>query len=118
MRDSSRKPSNVEIFALYHLGLDRSGVYRFRNLSDCARVYGVDPSTFMTWLSGAQLDPDMVGTVEFNMAKWHAEAQFVAATDAERLIAEAHAGYGEALRRRKPGTFFHAVDYDDIWGDN
>jgi len=113
----STRPDARELFGLYHLGLDREGRYRFRNLSECGRVLDVDPGQLMDWLREVQMDPDSVGQVDFNMAKWHAEAQFVSPAEADALLDRAHAGYVEALQRRAPGRFFHQVDYDDIWGD-
>ncbi len=111
------RPSAVELFALYHLGLDREGRYRFRNLSDCARIYGVEGATVLRWLQADGADPDTVSHVDFNLTRWHVDAQFVQAEDAPTLIAKAWNGYCEALARRDPSRVFHDVDYDDIWGD-
>lgn len=111
------RPSAVELFAFYHLGLDATGKYRFRNLADAARHYGVERSTILAWLRADFLDPDTVSHVDFNLTRWHVEAQFVAPEGVSALVAQAWQGYHEALKRRDPSRVFHDVDYDDIWGD-
>jgi len=111
------RPSPLELFALYHLGLDREWRYRFRNLADCAKIYAVPSATVLQWLQADGCDPDTVSHVDYNLTRWHVDAQFVQPQDAQALVAQAWHGYGEALARRDPSRVFHDVDYDDIWGD-
>ena len=112
------RPAPKDLFALYHLGLDAQGSYRFRNLSDVARTCAASPETVLQWLRESRIDPDTISHVDFNLSKWHVEAQFVAAADAGALVQKAWDGYQAAARdRRDPERVFHDVDYDDIWGD-
>jgi hypothetical protein len=111
------RPSPRELFALYHLGLDREGRYRFRNLHDCARAHGVDAATFEGWLRRHRLDAASVKRVDFNLAVAHAEAQFVAADRVAGFVAETWAAF-EAARAGRPLTHDRLdVDYEDVWGD-
>lgn len=105
------------LFALYHLGLDANGSYRFRNLAQCARHLQLDHARLRQLLSAARIDPDTVGHVDFPLSTFHAEAQFVAQSAAQALIDTAWSGYQEALGRIDPSRFHHSVDYDDLWGD-
>jgi hypothetical protein len=111
------RPDDRTLFALYHLGLDPVGRYRFRNLHECAKAVGTDTATLQQWLEDARIDQDTASRVDFNVTKWHVEAQFVAPADAPALIDRAWTGYQHALRDRGTGDFRHDVDYDDIWGD-
>ena len=111
------KPDAKALFALYHLGLDLEGRYRFRNANECANVVGVNVDTLQQWLLAARIDQDTVSRVDFNVSKWHAEAQFVQPAQAQPLIDEAWAGYTTALRNGGAGDVRLDVDYDDIWGD-
>lgn len=111
------RPSPIELFAFYHLGLDSDGSYKFRNVSDCARRYKVDNATVQQWLREAAIDPETVGQVPFNLARFHVDAQFISEDKKKALVQEAWSGYQQALRRRDPSRFHHHVDYDDLWGD-
>ncbi len=110
-------PADVELFALYHLGLDGNGAYKFRNLTDVARIFRVDTQTVQQWLLEHAMDPDSMSQVEFDLAKWHVEAQFVAVADAHALAQRAWNAYTVALKHRDPHRVHHSVDYDDLWGD-
>lgn len=111
------KPDAKSLFALYHLGLDPYGRYKFRNLHDCARALGVETATLLQWLEQGRIDQDTVSRADFNVAKWHVEAQFVTAADAAQLVEKAWATYQDALRKSAGDRVIHDVDYDDIWGD-
>jgi len=111
------RPPDVELFALYHLGLDGDGVYKFRNLTDVAKIFRVQAQTVQQWLCESSMDPDSMSQVEFNLAKWHVEAQFVAATGAQALAQRAWDAYTLALKHLDPHRVYHSVDYDDLWGD-
>ncbi len=114
------RPDVQALFALYHLGLDGSGVYRFRNLADCARHCQVPAGQLQRWLQDDRIDADAVKSVAFNLTRYHVDAQFVAPEHAGALIAEAYRGFRDAQRQtrgRSGGEFVHDVNYDDIWGD-
>ena len=111
------RPTPIDLFAFYHLGLDADGSYRFRNVNDCAKRWQVDNATVQTWLREAAIDPETVGQVPFNLTRFHVDAQFVVADKARDLVQQAWRGYQDALRLREPGRFHHDVDYDDLWGD-
>jgi len=115
-----QRPDARGLFALYHLGLDGSGVYKFRNLAECARHCQVPVGQLHTWLQAERIDADAVKRVPFNLTKYHVDAQFVAPDQAQALIAEAYRGFRDAQRHargRSDAGFVHDVDYDDIWGD-
>ena len=107
------------LFALYHLGLDGQGAYRFRNLQQCARELKLDAGQLTRMLQSARIDAETLGQVEFPLSKWHVEAQFVAADAAQDLIDRAWTTYQEALQKAQLGSgkFHHSVNYDDLWGD-
>ncbi len=110
-------PTPKALFALYHLGLDASGAYKFRNLAQCARHLQVDTQLLQALLAAAHIDSETVGHVDFALSKWHANAQFVTPDGATTLVDEAWNGYQEALKRMDKSQFFHSVNYDDVWGD-
>jgi hypothetical protein len=110
-------PTPKQLFALYHLGLDAAGAYKFRNLQQCARHLSIDTQLLQSLLAAAHIDADTVGHVDFALSKWHAKAQFATPDTAQALVDEAWNGYQEALGRMDPSQFFHSVNYDDVWGD-
>ncbi len=111
------QPTPKALFALYHLGLDASGTYKFRNMAQCARYLQIETERLQALLAAAHIDADTVGHVEFPLSKWHAQAQFVTPDTAGKLIDDAWTGYQEALARIDRSQFFHSVNYDDLWGD-
>lgn len=110
----SDRPHPRELFALYHLGLDPEGEHRFRNIGDVAKRYNVDRTTAMEWLVDARIDPDTVGTVEFNLSKLHVDAMFLDAELHAEFIVTAYDGYLVALESATPGHFYHDHDYDKM----
>lgn len=107
-------PPARELFALYHLGVDKQGQYAFRNLRDVARLYNTSNETVQAWLKAHRIDPETVGQVEFNLSRRHVDAQLAAPDQLPAVIDEAWAGYREALAGQQPGQFFHDHDYDDL----
>lgn len=115
---SNVKPSDLELFALYHLGLDGQGAYRFRNLAECARHLHASPGQVQQWLQQAGIDADAVKAVPFNLTKCHVDAQFVALDQASAFVQTTWAAFQQARKgRSQAGDFHHDVNYDDIWGD-
>ena len=114
----AERPEPKALFAFYHLGLDSDGVYKFRNLPDCAKRWNTTLAEVQRWLQAAQIDAEAVKQVPFNLTRFHVDAQFVAPADAPRLIDEAWRGYQLALRNRRADHFQHDVDYDDAWMKN
>lgn len=112
-------PQPRELFALYHLGLDQQGKYRFRNIEQCARLLQVEVGTLQKLLQAARIDAGTMGEVEYPLSTWHVEAQFVAQDGAEDLVNRAWTAYQEALQKAQLGSgkFHHTVNYDDLWGD-
>lgn len=114
-----KPPDPRELFAYYHLGLDRRGRHAFRNLADLAREYGTDRDTASQWLKSSGLDPDTVGTVDYNLSALHVDAMLLVADRVEQdrvdsFVAEAWKGYVEALSDAVPGTFHFDIDYDEL----
>ena len=116
---TAARPTAQTLFALYHLGLDDSGVYKFRNMAECARHCAVSVEALQAWLRHDRIDSDVVKTVPFNLTKLHVDAQFVAPEDSAALVERAF-GEFRAAQQRFAGSsdkFVHDVNYDDIWGD-
>ncbi|MSP91286.1 MAG: hypothetical protein EXR79_05725 [Myxococcales bacterium] len=113
----STRPADVDLFALYHLGVDRSGAYRFRNLDQCARELGVGSGQLQQWLQQAGLDAESVGQVPFDLAWWSAEAQFAAAGTVHDVVTRAWAALQQARPQRHAERFHHSIDYDRPLGD-
>jgi hypothetical protein len=111
------KPTAKTLFALYPLGLDSAGKHAFRNIGDVARIYAVDRGTATAWLKAGGIDPDTVGSVEFNLSALHVDAMFVAAGELEAFVDKAWRGYSKARETAIPGKFHHDIDYDDVWQD-
>jgi hypothetical protein len=105
------------VFALYHLGIDARGQYRFRNVDQCAKECGVDRATFQAWLQEYGLTPEDIGELPYDLAAWSARAQFTEPGQVADVVEEAWAALAEARSRRHPGRFHHSVDYDDVWQD-
>lgn len=114
---ASLRPDDIDLFALYHLGLDATGVYRFRNLAECARHLSVPVGQLQGWLQQAGIDADSVKAVPFNVTQCHVDAQFVTPELAAPLVRAAWSGFQQARRQARHGEFHHDVNYDDIWGD-
>lgn len=114
---TTRRPREIELFALYHLGLDREGRYAFRNAHQCARYLGVDAGTFDDWLRAARLDSESVKRVDFNLSVAHVDAQFVAPDAVTSFVAETWRAFEAARTGRPLDQIRLDLDYDDIWGD-
>lgn len=113
----TKSPPAMELFALYHLGLDTDGTYKFRNLGDCARRWGADNQTVTQWLQKAGIDAETVKRVPFNLTRCHVDAQFVKPEGAAALVRQAWDGYQAALRQSGRGEFQFDVNYDNVWAD-
>ena len=111
------RPADVDLFALYHLGVDRSGRYRFRNLDQCARELGVGSGQLQQWLQQAGLDAESVGQVPFDLAWWSAEAQFAPDGTTHEVVARAWAALLQARPQGHAGRFHHSIDYERPLGD-
>ncbi|MEY3014840.1 MAG: hypothetical protein RIT45_3575 [Pseudomonadota bacterium] len=116
MTARTNRPSDMELFALYHLGLDREGQYAFRNAHQCARHLRVEVATFEQWLRDARLDTDAVKRVDFNLSVAHVDAQFVSRDEVGRFVADTWRRF-EAARTGQPLEQIRLdLDYEDIWG--
>ena len=113
----TKTPSAKRLFALYHLGVDDEGVYRFRNLLQCAQYLNVSTDDLRRWLQAAQIDQDVVTSTEFNLSAAHVDAQ-LAATPTERLqiAARTFDAFVKARSDRSAGSkSVHLdIDYDAL----
>lgn len=109
-------PDAITLFALYHLGLDSDGNYRFRNFHECARSLKVDTETLERWLKAAKLDAESIGLVEFNMTAAHVDAQFTAQADVPTFIAATWSAFDTARSLAPRASIRMDVNYDAIWG--
>lgn len=114
MTTADAKPRPRDLFAVYHLGLHPDGSHRFANVADIARLYATDTATVSAWLKEAAIDPDTVGSVEFNLSALHVDAMFLDRDAQAAFIDQAWQGYREALKTAVPGRFLHDHDYDDL----
>lgn len=112
----TNKPSDAELFALYHLGLGRDGVYTFRNAHQCAKHLGVSADTFDGWLRAAKLDSEAAKRVDFNLSAAHVDAQFVAPAEVGPFVARTWAAFLAARSGKPLDQIRLDVDYDEIWG--
>ena len=110
------RPADVELFALYHLGLDRDGRYQFRNAHQCARHLQIPVATFEAWLRAAGLDTDAAKRVDFNLALAHADAQFVSPGEVKAFVATTWRAF-VAARTGTPLSHLRLdVGCDAVWG--
>jgi len=113
------KPDALTLFAFYHLGIDRDGLYKFRNLHDALRAFGATAPELHGWLTEYRIDPPTVSRVDFNLAVAHTDAQIVAmAGDVDALRAQVRQSFERYLAalERSTGEHVHfSLDYDDVW---
>ena len=110
------KPTDAELFALYHLGLGRDGKYQFRNTHQCAAHLGVSADTFEGWLRAAKLDSETAKRVDYNLSAAHVDAQFVAPAEVGPFVVKTWAAFLAARSGKPLDQIRLDVDYDEIWG--
>ena len=108
------RPDDLELFALYHLGLDREGQWRFRNSHQCAQVLGVDIETLQRWLVDRQLDSDSVKVVAYKLSIAAVDAQFVDAAEASAFTRRVWIEFQAARAVGGGGEFQFDIDYDAL----
>jgi hypothetical protein len=57
-----------DLFCAYHLGITQEGGYRFQNVHQVAKRFGVNAAVIKQLLTDFQLDPDTVINTGFDMA--------------------------------------------------
>jgi hypothetical protein len=62
------KISAFDLFCAYHLGITEDGGYRFQNLHDVARRFGVPSGVIKQLLADYGLDADAIVQAKFDMA--------------------------------------------------
>lgn len=90
-----------ELFAYYHLGLDRAWRYRFRNLTHAALYFDRSPAEIQAQLRVHRMSPEMVVHVPYALSKAHADVQVAemtqTAADVEALARRIFDEYCQAL---------------------
>lgn len=66
--------TDLDIFRFYYLGFDDDYEYGMRNIGQTARHFGVDVATMKARLAEAELLPETVKRVDYNLASAHADA--------------------------------------------
>ncbi|MBI5498380.1 MAG: hypothetical protein HY904_25485 [Deltaproteobacteria bacterium] len=64
-----------ELFCAYHLGITPENTYRFQNVHDVARRFGVTPGEVRQALQVYGMDPDAAINSKFNMAVAQVDVQ-------------------------------------------
>ncbi len=112
------RPSPFDLFSLYHLGVDRNGAYRFRNLHGVARELGASSSEVDGWLYEYGLTATIAKHLPINLSAWHAEAQILALTgtpeDVRGFARRCFDQYRQALHQYDPRRFSFDIDYDQL----
>ncbi len=115
------KPTPIQVFAAYFLGIGTDWKYRFFNHNALARHFGLDPSVMTDLLQEYRLTPEFTRHVDYNLASAHATAQGLAEDGTEpevrAFVERTWAEFQAALGTFDPGRDFENVDYDDIWKD-
>jgi len=60
--------SAFELFCAYHLGITEDGGYRFQNIHDVARRFGVPSAVIKQLLTELQMDSDAIINSSYDMA--------------------------------------------------
>lgn len=112
---NTSKPTALQLFSLYHLGVDESGAVRFCNLHQCARVLGVSVTDLQAWLVADRIDQETATRVDFNVSRAHVDAQLAASPEsALEVAAEAFAAFVVARDKGGVGEVKLDIDYDDL----
>lgn len=115
------KPTPLQIFCGYYLGLDLEWRYRFFNRHSLAAHFGIDPKTLDDCMSEYRMTPEDTRHVNFNLARAHATAQGLSEDGKhEELVAFAGKTYEQfqqALETYDPDQVFENVDYDNIFAE-
>lgn len=114
-------PDPFLLFAFYHLGFDENFDYRFRNLHETARHFGVKSTEVLEWLKTHGMDTETIRHVDFNLSKAHGDAMEMdldgAPIDAREAFArEAYERYQAQRESTKRETPYEDLDYDDLLG--
>ena len=115
------RPSALELFSMYYLGVGPDFQSKFYNMHAVARHFGVTPDQVQGWLSEYHMLPDVFPHVEFNVAKAHGDALDVTLTggreDVKAFCRRTFEEFRRKLEQYDPTKRFEDVDYDQIWGD-
>lgn len=79
-----------ELFCAYHLGITEEGTYRFQNVHDVAKRFGVQPAEVRQALSEYGMDSDAVINSSFNMAVAQVDIQVSPSGVDLRTLAQMH----------------------------
>lgn len=115
------RPSALELFSMYYLGVGPDFEPRFYNAHSVARHFGVSADQVMGWLSEYHMLPDVFPHIDFNVAKAHGQALDVSLTSGREAVKGFCRSSFEEFRRKleqyDPTRTFEDLDYDRIWGD-
>ena len=112
-------PDPKAVFAYYHLGFDSEFRYRFRNLHHTAAQFQVTPDVLKAWLAEQHLDAETIKRLDYNLSRYHADAQELdltaAPTEARAaFVARAWADFLVALAADTGGPPRDDIDWDAL----
>ena len=112
-------PDPRAVFAYYHLGFDSAYRYRFRNLHHTATEFGLTPDALKLYLAEQKLDAEIVKRLDFNLSRYHADAQELDLTSATpearaAFVERAWADFQVALAGDTGGPALDDIDWDAL----
>jgi len=114
------KPSALQLFCMYHLGLSPDFRPKFYNLNMVATHFGVSADEVKSWLEEYHLSPEIFRHIDFNLAVAHGRAQEAAMIGGpEEARSFAQTAFDEmrgALGGYSDKKDSDDVDYDDLLG--
>jgi hypothetical protein len=112
------KPTPLQVFSGYYLGIGLDFSARFFHLNSLAAHFGIGPGELRALLEEYRLDPETVRHVDYNIAKAFATAQEIAidgqADDVATFAARAFEDFRQAFGSYDPKRDFENVDYDAL----
>lgn len=112
-------PRAFEVFAFYHLGLDREFEYAFRNVNQAAAYFSMGIDELGAFLETHRMDPETIRHVDFNLSAAHADAQMM---DLDGASIEARETFAKDTWKRYQaalqGSYDKSRQFDDVDWDN
>lgn len=87
------RPSRLELFTFYFLGISPDGSYRFPNVHHVARRYGVSADAVLRWLDELDLSPSEILRKDCPLAAMQTDLQL----ELEDLLPEEVTGRAEEI---------------------
>ncbi len=90
------------LFCAYHLGITEDGGYRFQNVHQVARRFGVNAGVIRQLLSDFRMDSDVIVHCDFDMADAQVDVMMApAGVDRTELARDIYERFRSAPRRKR-----------------